>query len=102
MPQLTSIRSNLHYTVNYETLLLVPQIEVIMLVSQPVYSENKKGEIMKNRQLKEIRFETSLEGVNALIGELQALATNMTTFEQMGGALNHVIKGMKESKNSNP
>ena len=96
MSQLASVRSNLNFGVNYENGHLIPQVEVILLLQQPTYTQNKKGGIIKSVGLQEIRFDTSLSGVNALIGELQAMVSNLNNYDQLAASINHVIKGKKE------
>jgi len=96
MSHLASVRSNLNFTVNYENGHLVPVVEVILLVQKPTYTQNKKGDVLKNVGLQELRFETSLNGVNVLIGELQAMLANLNNYEQLAASINHVIKGKKE------
>lgn len=96
MPNLASVRSNLKFDVNYENGHLIPSVEVILLVQKPNYSQNKKGDVVKNLGLQEIRFDTSLNGVNALIGELQAMVSNLNNYDQLAASINHVIKGKKE------
>ncbi|MES2382822.1 MAG: hypothetical protein V4538_17375 [Bacteroidota bacterium] len=96
MPNLASVRSNLNFAVNYENGHLVPTVEVILLVQKPTYTQNKKGDVVKTVGLQELRFDTSLNGVNALIGELQAMLANLNNYDQLAASINHVIKGKQE------
>jgi len=101
MSQLVSVRSNMSFRVNYDNGQLAPSLELIMLVSKPEYTSDKKGVIKKVIAIQEIRFDTSLEGVNVLIGELQAMVANLNGFDQLAASINHVIKGKQEFDENN-
>ena len=91
MSQLSSIRSNTNFALNYESGELIPQIEVIILVGYPEY-KFKGDEIIKDDSLKEFRFNTSIKGLNLLIEQLQIAAENLKKIDQMAESLNHIIK----------
>jgi len=95
---LISIRSNTNFALNYETSNLKPQIELILLTQEPEYEVNKKGEIMKGSKLGEFRMHTTIEGINAMIGELQLLATQLQTFEQLSAGMNSLIENAKKKE----
>lgn len=89
---LVSVRSNCNFSLDYETGKLRPQTEVILITSAPKYVVDKKQTgIMKDMEVTEYRFITSLEGVNQLIGELQLLVNNINHFEQLAGSMNAII-----------
>lgn len=90
MAQLISVRSNQDFSVDYEDGKLIPQTEIILLIETPKYTSDKKG-IKKAIEIKELRFKTGSNGINALIGQLQMAQKVATNYEQMAGALNSVI-----------
>lgn len=95
--QLLSVRSNCDFSLNYETGLLHPQAEVILITSSPVYViDKKKNNIVKDMEVSEYRFKSTLEGINKLIGELQLVVKNMNEFDQLAGGLNAIISSHKE------
>lgn len=95
---LISFRSNTKFSLNYDNYNLTPQVELIILSTEPEYKFNTKGEIMKGNTLGEFRIFTSLEGVNAMIGELQLLATQLQTFQQLSVGMNSLIENAKKKE----
>ena len=95
---LISFRTNTTFSINYETLKLVPQTELILLSTEPKYGFDKKGAILKGNELTEFRLFTSLEGINIMIGELRLLATRLQTFEQMSAGMNSIIEEAKKNQ----
>jgi len=95
---LVSFRSNTKFSLNYEDQNLTPQIELIILSHEPEYKINSKNEITKGSALGEFRIFTTLEGVNAMIGELQLLAAQLQTFEQLSVGMNSLINNAKKKK----
>ena len=89
---LIQIRTNSNFSVNYENLNLVPKVELIMLFTEPEYQVNKKGEIMKGQKLSEFRINTSVDGINEIIGELQALQVQLQTFNNLSEGINAIIR----------
>lgn len=99
--RLYDIRTNTTMRVNYETMSLEPEVEVIILSVHPQYKITTKGKgqyIEKGNGLTETRIVTSLAGVNEIIGQLQATAASLTQFEQMAAGLNKVIEHAREKK----
>jgi hypothetical protein len=97
--ELVSIRSNTKFSVNYQTGLFVPTVELIMLVDKPTYTYDKKKEnIKQEREVVEIRFDTTFSGINAIIGELKAVSDNLNQLDQIGQTVNSIIKRTAESK----
>lgn len=94
--RLISFRSNTKFSINYETSNLVPEIELILLSTEPKYEVNKKFEVMKGSELSEFRIFTSLDGINNMIGELQELARRLQTFEQLSVGMNQIINEAKD------
>lgn len=95
------VRSNVNMNVKYETLNLVPQVELILLTQEPVYKIIKEGEqsfIEKSMKLSEFRCISSLDGINDMISELQKVASELQVFGQMGGSLNKVIEQYKKTE----
>jgi len=92
---LISFLSNTTFSIDYKTQNLTPQIELVLLSREPKYEINKKYEIMKGAELSEFRIFTSLEGINQMIGELQAVAANLQKFEQLSTGLNSLIESAK-------
>lgn len=91
---LIEVRSNTNFGVNYETMELVPQVELILLLQEPKYQVvKKKGEayINKDFELAEFRCKLSLNALNHLIGKLQETAAGLQHFEQMSVAMNGVL-----------
>lgn len=89
---LIQIRTNSNFSVNYENLNLVPEVELIMLFTEPQYEVNKKFEVVKGHKLSEFRIKTDTKGINHIIGELQALQAQLTTFDNLSEGLNAIIK----------
>lgn len=86
------IRTNTNLSVNYEDLSLAPEIELIMLFAEVKYQLSKKDEILKGHQLNEFRIKTNSQGISQMIGELQALQTQLQTFGNMAEGLNAIIR----------
>lgn len=89
------IRTNVNYSVDYTTMKLVPQVELIFLNSYPKYAVvTKKGSayIERGHGLTETRVFCSLKQLNELLGELQATAARLQQFDQLGHGLNEVIE----------
>lgn len=97
--RLISIRSNQTFDVNYENNQLSPTTEIIILVTQPKY-DLKGKQIVRSNELKELRFETDTEGINALIGQLNQALKVSNQYSQMGSAMNEIIKNSKPSDDS--
>lgn len=93
--RLISLLSNTTFQVDYKTQNLTPQIELVLLSTEPKYEVNKKSEIMKGAELSEFRIFTSLEGINQMIGELQSVAANLQKFEQLSVGINGLIESAK-------
>jgi hypothetical protein len=85
------VRTNTNFSVNYEDSTLSPEIELILLFVEPKYELDKKG-IVKGNQLNEFRIKTTTEGIATLIGELQALQTQLLPFTNMAEGLNAIIR----------
>ena len=84
--------------VNYENLLLTPQVEIVLLMQEPVYKikrEEDKSFIEKDMKLSEFRCVASLDGINEMIADLQKVASELQIFGQMSGSLNKVIEQYK-------
>lgn len=98
---LYDIRTNTYFTVNYDDLNLVAQIEVVLLATHPAYEivrNGNKAMIERGHKLQEVRFVTDLKGINELIGQLQASAAALQVFDQMQAGLNKVIEQSKSPK----
>ena len=89
---LIQIRTNSNFSVNYKDLNLIPEVELILLFTEPEYQVNKKSEVVKGQKLSEFRIKTSSEGINQIIGELQALQVQLLTFSNLSEGLNAIIK----------
>ena len=97
MSQLIQVRTNTSFSVNYENSLLVPEIELIILVSNPIYTVNeKKGQVNKTLSVGEFRVKTDFEGISNLIGQLQATQGGLAKYQNMSNALNTIIQHQKE------
>jgi hypothetical protein len=94
---LVQLRSNTNFSVNYENNNLTPQIELILLSYEPKYNLTKKGEIEKGHEIGEFRIFANLEGINAMIGELQLLASQLQKFQQLSVGINQLIESAKEN-----
>ena len=79
---LLQIRTNSSFSVDYSNSNLVPEVELILLFSEPEYQlTTKKDGIKKGNKLSEFRIKTSSDGINQMIGELQALQINLQMYE---------------------
>ena len=92
---LISVRSNCDFSLNYEEGTLHPQTEVILITTSPKYKLGK-DKLIKDQEIEEFRFKSTLEGINLLIGELQLVVKNMNAFEQTAGSFNAIIKSAQE------
>jgi hypothetical protein len=70
----------------------MPEVELIMIFREPEYIVNKKQEIARGDKISEFRIKTSTNGIAHIIGELQALQVQLTTFENLSEGLNAIIK----------
>lgn len=93
--QLVSVRSNCTFALDYNSGKLHPQTEVIIITQSPNYVV-RKDKIVRELKADEFRFRSTLEGINALIGELQVLVQNMNNFEQTAGAFNVIIESARQ------
>jgi hypothetical protein len=94
------VLSNTHFTVDYNTNNLEPQIEVVLLTQEVKYKvdeDDDDGGIKKGTEVGEFRIFTSLEGVNDLIGKLQAMASQLQNFQQLSVGINQLIENSKKS-----
>jgi hypothetical protein len=98
--QVIQVRSNVNMNVNYENLLLTPQVELIVLTQEPLY-KIQKDSIVKASALGEFRCFISLDGLNDMISELQSVAIHLQTFHQMSGSLNKVIEQYRKPTEEN-
>ena len=96
--RLYDIRTNTTMRVDYGTMNLVPEVEVIILSVHPEYKITTKAKeqfISKGNGLTETRIVTSLAGINEIIGQLQATAASLAQFDQLASGLNKVIEQSK-------
>jgi hypothetical protein len=95
------VLSNTHFSVDYNTNNLEPQIEVILLTQEVKYKiddeDDDEGAIKKAIEVGEFRIFTSLEGVNDMIGKLQAMASQLQNFQQLSVGFNQLIEHSKKS-----
>jgi hypothetical protein len=90
---LASMRSNMNFSVDYDTKELTPAIELILLAVKAGY-KIKKGDIEKESQIEEMRITLSPQALNQVIAQLQVQAQQLQVFEQAGEALNSVLRTM--------
>ncbi len=88
--QLTSLRSNQTFTVDYQSQTLIPQTELILLVEKPKYS-NKGDKIIKVSEIQELRFTTGSNGIKHIIGMLEQALKVSNDYEKISGAINNII-----------
>jgi len=92
MSQLIQARTNTRFSLNYETKQLEPEIELIFIISKPEYCvDKKKGTIIKEIAVTEIRVDTDPEGITKLIGVLTALQLPIQSIGNMAAAFNSII-----------
>lgn len=89
---LIQIRTNSKFNVSYQDLTLVPEVELIMLFTEPHYTTNKKFEVLKEQKLSEFRCNSTIDGIAEMIGQLQALQVQLQTFQNLSEGINAVIK----------
>ena len=92
-----SLRTNMTFSVKYETAELEPMIEIIFLTYKPDYVV-KSGKVEKRTGLDEYRIELPARDINKVIAELQLAANALNPFTQAGDAINSIIKGMKKDE----
>jgi hypothetical protein len=96
--QLTSLRSNQIFSVDYESGRLIPQTELILLVEKPKYTQ-KGDKIVKASEIQEMRFTTSTNGIKQIIGMLEHAMKVSDDYEKLAGGINNIIVNQKkESK----
>jgi hypothetical protein len=95
--QLTSLRSNQTFVVDYQSGKLIPQTELILLVDKPKYSQ-KGNKIIKGTEIQELRFTTGAQGMREIIGMLESALKIADDYEKLGGAINNIIVS-QETKN---
>ena len=98
MKNIVQVRTNMRFDLNYQTHELEPSVEIIILTIKPEYELAKDNSVKKKMALDEARFEVRADALNDLIGQLKAQANSLTQFAQIGGAVNGLIKSMKENK----
>ena len=96
-PNLMAVRSNCTFELHYQEGTLSPKAEVIIITAGPKYVR-KEDEIFRDVEVSEYRFESDLDGINKLIGELQLVVNNMNKFEQLSCSLNAIIKSNQTNK----
>lgn len=95
--QLTSLRSNQTFAVDYQSGKLIPQTEIILLVEKPKYSQ-KGDKIIKGSEIQELRFTTGTNGIKQIIGMLEEAVKVSDNYEKLGGAINNIIVNQDASK----
>jgi uncharacterized membrane-anchored protein len=88
--QLTSLRSNQTFTVDYGSGKLIPQIELILLVEKPKYSQ-KGDKIIKGSEIQELRFTTGTNGIKQIIGMLEQAVKISDDYEKLAGLVNQTV-----------
>mgnify|MGYP000063523563 FL=1 len=101
MPQLASIRSNMHLEVDYKNGELVPMVEVIFLLAVPVYSLSSEGETVRNVSLQDMRFKATKANIETLTKQLQEFSKMMETYADLADDFNSAIVESKSPKASN-
>lgn len=91
MPQLASIRSNMHLEVDYKNGKLVPMVEVVFLLAVPVYSLSSEGEAVKNMSLQDVRFKATKANIETLTKQLQDFSKMMETYADLADDFNSAI-----------
>jgi len=88
--QLSSVRTNQEFVVDYASSKLIPQTEVILLIEKPKYT-TKGDKIIKGSELQELRFQTSSNGIRSIIGMLEQALQVADNYEKMAGSINNII-----------
>lgn len=88
--QLTSVRTNQSFTVEYSSGKLIPQTEVILLIEKPKYTQ-KGDKINKGSEIQELRFTTSTNGIRSVIGMLEDSLKVSDMYEKLSGSINNII-----------
>lgn len=97
MPQLASIRSNMHLEIDYKNGELLPMVEVIFLLAVPVYSLSSEGETVKNMSLQDVRFKSNKSNIELLIKQLQEFSKMMEPYSELANDFNDAIVKPKKS-----
>jgi hypothetical protein len=93
--ELTSLRSNQFFIVDYKSNKLIPQTEVILLVEKPIY-KSKAEKIIRSTEIQELRFTLGSQGIRAVIGMLEEALKVTDNYEKMGGAINNIIASQEK------
>lgn len=96
--QLTSVRSNQTFAVDYGTSKLIPQTEIILLIEKPVY-KLKVEKVQKGSDIQELRFTTGTNGIKHLIGMLEEALKVADNYEKLSGAINNIIVNQPDKSN---
>lgn len=98
--QIIQLLSNLRFKANYSTSELSPEIELIFITAEPQYklSKEKTGVYEKNTKINECRLITDLDGINQMIGDLQLMASQLQSYDQLSKGINTLINQTKENK----
>lgn len=97
---LMSVRTNTRLIADYNKGTMEPEVEVVLLFSKPKYVyDTVKKQPVRAAEVVEERFSSSLQGLDALIKELQGVRENHKNYEAMANALNEVVEeGRKKSE----
>jgi hypothetical protein len=74
MKELVTLCANTH-AVWTEGNQLVPQVEVILVISEPTYHVNEAGEVLRQRETSQVSFAASPKALLKLAGAMVELAT---------------------------
>ena len=93
--ELTSLRSNQFFIVDYASSKLMPRTEVILLVEKPIY-KSKAEKVIRSTEIQELRFTSSSHGIRQVIGMLEECLKVADNYEKMGGAINNIITSQEK------
>lgn len=89
------IVSNNHFFIEKETMNIVPQVEIIIHYSFPVYEEITDTKVRKLQKISDFRMTTNKDGIELLISSLQTIKQNMEVMENMGEAMNRLVADVR-------
>lgn len=94
--ELTSLRSNQFFLVDYASGKLQPRTEIILLVEKPIY-KSKADKVIRGTEIQEMRFSSSSNGIRQVIGMLEEALKVANDYEKMGGAINNIITSQTDT-----
>jgi hypothetical protein len=76
MKEIIGTAANIYYTKYDKEKPYEPQMELIVVVSEPVYRVDESGELIRQRTTESIRFSSSFDGMKKFAGKILEMLEN--------------------------